>query len=85
MPGRWGLLLVAKLMNLSGSHITEKIGAMWVARATGGVPVLVCNLDMDLWIRGYRYGYVSMTHYTDPGGTVSMTPYVGMGVYPGGS
>ena len=47
-----------------------------VARATRGVPVLVCNLGLDLWILGYRYGYVSMTHYTDPGGTVSMTPYV---------
>ena len=34
---------------------------------------------MDLWILGYRYGYVSMTHCTDPGGTVSMTPYVGVG------
>ena len=47
-----------------------------VTRATRGVPVLVCNLGMDLWILGYRYGYVSMTRCTDPGGTVSMTPYV---------
>ena len=51
------------------------------ARATRGVPVLVCNLDMDLWIWGYRYGYVSMTRYTDPGGTVSMTPYMDVGGY----
>ena len=61
-------MLVAKLVNLSSDHLAEKIGAIRVARATGGVPVLVCNLGLDLWILGYRYGYVSMTHYITPVG-----------------
>ena len=69
---------ISLLQNLSGVP-----GWPWqenpgdpATRATGGGLVLVCNLNMDLWILGYRYGYVSMTHYTDPSGTVSMTPYV---------
>ena len=41
-------MLVAKLVNLSSDHLAEKIGAIRVARATGGVPVLVCNLGLDL-------------------------------------
>ena len=65
---------------LSGSRcITDERSLAGAARATRGVPVLVCNLGLDLWIWGYRYGYVSMTHYTDPGGTVSMTLYVELG------
>lgn len=62
--------------NVGTCDLTDVLGPIRVARATGGVPVSVCNLDLDLWILGYRYGYVSMTHCTDPGGTVSMTPYV---------
>lgn len=68
VPGHRGALLVAKLVGLSVDHITEKIGAIRVARATGGVPVLVCNLDLDLWIWGYLYGYVCMSHYITPAG-----------------
>jgi len=61
---------VSLLQNLSGGS-----GWPWqenpgdpATRATGGGLVLVCNLGLDLWILGYRYGYVSMTHYITPAG-----------------
>ena len=35
-----------------------KMGAsIGVARATGGVPVPVCNVDSNFILEGYRYGY----------------------------
>ena len=80
---RRGLLWVPG--NVGTCDLTDVQGPIRVARATGGVPVSVCNVSIDLCILGYRYGYVSMTHRTDPGRTVSMTPYVNVGVYPGGS
>ena len=61
---------VSLLQNLSGVP-----GWPWqenpgdpATRATGGGLVLVCNLDLDLWIWGYLYGYVCMSHYITPVG-----------------
>ena len=71
MPG-----LLQNLLDHSRQDIADDFRLSGAARATRGYRYPVCNLDMDLWIWGYRYGYVSMTRYTDPGGTVSMTPYV---------
>ena len=54
--------------NVGTCDLTDVLGPIRVARATGGVPVSVCDLGLDLWILSYRYGYVSMTHYITPAG-----------------
>ena len=82
---------VSLLQNLSGVS-----GWPWQedrgdpdTRATGGGLVLVCNLGLDCWILGYRYGYVAMSRYTGLRVICQhvplYNPYVDMRVYPGGS
>ena len=50
------------------SFFGEALSPQRVTRATGGAPVLLCNVAINLWILGYPYGYVSMTHYITPAG-----------------
>ena len=75
--------------NVGTCDLTDVQGLIRVARATGGVPVSVCNVSIDLWILGYRYGYVTMSRYTGLRVICQhvplYNPYVDMGVYPGGS
>ena len=71
--------------NVGTCDLTDVQGLIRVARATGGVPVSVCNVSIDCWILGYRYGYVTMSHHTNPAG-LSACPFIWTwGVYPGGS
>ena len=74
-------MLVAKLVNLSSDHLAEAMGRNRVARATGGVLVLVCNPGIFFVFFYFMYGLVSMTRYTAPTYFVSMTPSVELGGY----
>ena len=49
-------MLVAKLVDLSSDHLAELLSQNRVARATGGVPVLVCNPGIFFVFFYFLYG-----------------------------
>ncbi len=81
--------LLQNLPDRSAAIIADAVPLTGAARATRGYRYLVCNVSIDCWILGYRYGYVAMSRYTGLRVICQhvplYNPYVDMRVYPGGS